>query len=288
MRPAPRRWVEACSASRISCRKAKRVIYLVMSGAPSQLETFDYKPKLKELHNKDLPDSVRKGQRLTTMTSGQGRMRHRRTAVRASSSTDAQGVVGQRAASSTSAASSTTSASSVPCTPRPSTTTPRSPFMMTGSRRQPGRPSIGAWLSYGLGSDNDNLPAFVVMRHLAGEEVRSGPFLPPLGHRLPAFASTRAVHCGGKGDPVLYLNGPRRRRPPARRRLMLDRLTRLNQPLSGIGDPETNARIAQYEMAYRMQMSMPEAGGSLAASRSRCSISTAPTSRSPAPTPPTA
>ena len=235
--------------------RARRVIYLVMSGAPSQLETFDYKPKLKALHDKDLPDSVRKGQRLTTMTSGQKRIaiaqpqcEFRQFGTQGVWVSENLKHLGGIVDDLTLVRSMHTEAINHD---------PAITFMMTGTQ-QPGRPSIGSWLSYGLGALNDNMPSFVVMHSSwPGEKNTQALF-----NRLWGTGFLPSEHQGcslrSKGDPVLYLTDPAGI-DRATRRQMLDRLTHLNREhYEEIGDPETNARIAQYEMAYRMQMSMPE------------------------------
>ena len=235
--------------------RARRVIYLVMSGAPSQLETFDPKPQLKEQHNKDLPDSVRKGQRLTTMTSGQKRLAIAQPQCQFRQF-GSQGVwVSENLQHLGSIIDELTLIRTMHT--EAINHDPAITFMMTGTQ-QPGRPSIGAWLSYGLGSMNDNMPAFVVMHSSwPGEKNTQALF-----SRLWGTGFLPSEHQGcslrSKGDPVLYLADPDGV-DRATRRQMLDRLTHLNQAhYDEIGDPETNARIAQYEMAFRMQMSMPE------------------------------
>ncbi len=235
--------------------KARRIIYLFMSGAPSQLETFDYKPRLAELHNQELPASVRQGQRLTTMTSGQGRL------PIASSFTGFK-QYGRAGAWISDLLPHIGGVVDDLCIIKSMYTEainhdPAITFMMTGAQ-VPGRPSLGAWLSYGLGSLNANLPAFVVMQSSWPGKKNSQA----LFSRLWGTGFLPSEHQGcslrPKGDPVLYLSDPDGVDRPTRRR-MLDKLSLLNSTqYREIGDPETNARIAQYEMAYRMQMSMPE------------------------------
>ena len=235
--------------------KAKRVIYLFMSGAPSQLDMWDYKPKMNEWYDKDLPDSVRNGQRITTMTSGQKRFpiapsifkfnQHGKHGAWVSELLPhTAGVIDDLAVIRT-------------INTEAINHDPAITFIQTGSQL-PGRPSAGAWLSYGLGSMNQNLPTFVVLH----STVNGGFGGQALYSRLwgSGFLSTRhqGVSMRSTGDPVLYLSNPAGISPRMRRR-MLDSLAELNeQRFSEIGDPEIRSRISQYEMAYRMQTSVPE------------------------------
>jgi hypothetical protein len=233
-------------------QKAKRLIYLHMNGAPSQLDLWDYKPHLKEQFDKDLPDSIRNGQRITTMTSGQARFpvapsqfqfaQHGRCGRWVSELLPYTSQVVDEIALLKSV--STTAINHDPaCT-----------FVMTGSEI-PGKPSIGSWISYGLGSLNDDLPSFVVLtpRSAGGQalftRMWSSGFL-PTKHTGVALRSA--------GDPVLFIQNP----PGVNasdRRVMLDALGKLNAANhQGIGDPDILARTAQYEMAFRMQASVPD------------------------------
>jgi Protein of unknown function (DUF1501) len=234
--------------------RAKRVIYLFQSGAPSQIDTFDYKPSLEKLDGQDLPDSVRQGQRLTGMTSGQKSFpaaksfmpfrQHGRSGQWISDLLPHHGRIADDI-----------------CIIRSMHTEainhdPAITFFQTG-HQQPGRPSLGAWASYGLGSVSANLPAFVVML-----DKNSDPHAQPLYARLWGCGFLPSNHQGvklrGVGDPVLYLRDPTGG-SMADRRQMLDRLAALNaERKSQVGDPEIDTRIAAYEMAYRMQMSVPE------------------------------
>jgi hypothetical protein len=235
--------------------KAKRVIYLFQSGGPSQLELMDYKPKLKELHGTELPDSIRQGQRLTGMTSGQ-----KSFPVVAPKFSFQQ--YGSSGAWFSELLPHTGSIADELCIVRSMHTEainhdPAITFMQTGSQ-QPGRPSLGAWLSYGLGSEADELPAFVVMiSHGTGRDANQG-----LLDRLWGSGFLPSSHQGVKlrsgGEAVLYLNDPAGLDRRLRRE-MLDKLSQLNrQQLEHDGDPEIATRIEQYEMAYRMQSSVPE------------------------------
>jgi len=235
--------------------KARRLIYLFMNGAPSQIDLWDHKPKLAGLFDTDLPESIRNGQRLTTMTSGQKRFPiapsiyqfapHGRcgTSVSELLPHTAQ-VVDDLAVIRTVYTEAINH-------------DPASTFILTGNQI-PGKPSIGAWLSYGLGSEAENLPAFVVMtpRWSAKRDAQA------LYQRLWGAGFLPSQHQGvalrARGDPVLYMNNPPGVDAGARR-TMLDGLGQLNQlAFEQSGDPETQARIAQYEMAFRMQTSIPE------------------------------
>ena len=234
--------------------RAKRVIYLFMSGGPSQQDLFDYKPLLRKLHGQELPTSVRQGQRLTGMTAGQGALPLAGSALSFKQYgqsgawiSEAMPYLGQIADELCWIKSMHTDA----INHDPATT-----FFQTGSPF-PGRPSVGSWLSYGLGSENANLPAYCVL-------LSKGDYggAQPLYARVWGNGFLPSEHQGvqfrsGK-DPVLYLNNPPGVDAPARRR-QLDHLRALQeQQLAKEKDPEIAARIAQYEMAYRMQTSVPE------------------------------
>ncbi len=235
--------------------RAKRVIYLFMSGAPSQLDTFDHKPAMAEWFDKDLPESIRSGQRLTTMTSGQERFpvapsifefaRHGETGTWVS---DLLPWTARIVDKLTLIRSMHTEAINHD---------PAITFMQTGAQ-QPGRPSMGAWLAYGLGSVNANLPAYVVLHSTWTGRAEAQALYNRLWGTGFLPSEYQGVALRSKGDPVLYLTDP----PGidrATRRGMLDRIARLNAAsYERSGDPETLARIAQYEMAFRMQASVPE------------------------------
>jgi len=231
--------------------KAKRVIYLFMAGGPSQLETFDYKPLLNERNGEQLPDSVRQGQRLTGMSGNQ-------SSLPLAGSIFKWARQGKNGTWVSELLPHTAKVVDDLCIVRSMYTEainhdPAITFLQTGSQIS-GRPSIGAWVHYGLGSDNENLPAFVVL-------ITPGKVDQPLYARLWGSGFLSSQHQGvqfraGK-EPVLYLNNPPGVTPENRRRL-LDRLRELNQHAAEtLGDQEVNARIAQYEMAYRMQTSVP-------------------------------
>ena len=236
-------------------QRAKRVIYLFQSGGPSHLELLDYKPKLAELHGSELPDSIRQGQRLTGMTSGQ-----KSFPVIAPKFKFSQH--GQAGAWLSELLPHTAQQVDNLCIVRSLYTEainhdPAITFIQTGAQ-QPGRPALGAWLSYGLGSEAEDLPAFVVMiSHGTGKDANQG-----LLDRLWGSGFLPSSHQGVKlrsgRDPVLYLSDPPGIDRPLRRE-MLDGLARLNRvQRSQEGDPEIDARIDQYEMAFRMQASVPE------------------------------
>ena len=232
---------------------AKRVIYLFQSGAPSQMDLFDYKPKLADSFGVDLPDSVRRGQRLTTMTSAQTSF-----PIAPSKFTFAQH--GQSGAWVSELMPHTAEVVDDLCFIKSVHTEainhdPAITFFQTGAQLS-GRPSIGSWLSYGLGSENLDLPSFVVMISRGSGNGQ------PLYDRLwgSGFLPTKyqGVKFRSVGDPVLYLSNPSGIGRSSRRRF-LDDLGRLNElKLKGFGDPEIATRITQYEMAYRMQASVPE------------------------------
>jgi hypothetical protein len=235
--------------------KAKRVIYLFQSGAPSQLDLFDSKPKLRDLRATELPESVRMGQRLTTMTAAQASF-----PVAPSKFRFAQH--GRCGAWVSELLPHTARVVDELCFVKSMHTEainhdPAITFFQTGAQLA-GRPSIGAWLAYGLGSANKDLPAFVVLI----SQGSGNPADQPLYDRLwgSGFLPTKyqGVKFRSTGDPVLYLSNPEGLSDQARRRI-LDDLARLNQlKLEEMGDPEIATRIAQYEMAYRMQTSVPE------------------------------
>lgn len=233
--------------------KAKRVIYLFQNGAPSQLESFDYKPLLNKLHGEELPASVRMGQRLTGMTANQTKF-----PLVGSHFKFAQ--YGQSGAWVSEIFPNMAKIVDELCFVKTLHTEainhdPALTFMQTGAQ-QGNRPSMGAWLSYGLGSENKNLPAFCVLLSRGrgnGQGVYS---------KLWTNGFLDSVHQGVQfssgEEPVLYLNDPTGT-DRVRTRKMLDRLSELNDlSYKEFGDPEIKTRIQQYEMAYRMQTAVPE------------------------------
>ncbi len=248
-----RTWTRSARSARLHfAPKAKRVIYLFMSGAPSHIDLFDAKPKLNELTGEELPDSVRMGQRITGMTSGQAKLllvgpaypfktlrpvRHR----------------DYRADAAHRQRSPTTSAIVRSLHTDPINHDPAVTYLLTGNQ-QPGRPTIGSWAAYGLGSENKNLPEYVVLLSGGGGQ--------PLLSRYwgNGFLPSRyqGVQFRSTGDPVLYVSNPDGI-DPATRRQLLDGVQELNRMhLEAVGDPEIATRIDAYEMAYRMQTSVPE------------------------------
>jgi uncharacterized protein (DUF1501 family) len=236
--------------------KAKRAVYLHMLGGPPQQDLFDYKPGLKDWYDKDLPDSVRQGQRLTTMSSGQSRFPIAPSIYKFAQHGQSGAWISELLPYIARMADDVAIVKSLHT--EQINHEPAITFVQTGSMIG-GRPCIGSWLAYGLGSMNENLPTFVVMN-----AAQSNPKAPiqAMSARmwsagfLPARYSGVALRSGA--DPVLFINNPDGV-PPAVRRAMLDGLAELNQlQHEKIGDPETISRIAQFEMAYRMQTSVPE------------------------------
>ncbi len=234
--------------------KAKRVIYLFQSGAPSQLDLFDHKPQLIARHGTDLPDSIRAGQRLTGMTATQERFPIAPTRYQFAQH-------GRGGAWLSELLPHTARVADELCFVKTMHTEainhdPAITFFQTGAQLA-GRPSIGSWLSYGLGSENRDLPAFVALL----SNGTGNPADQPLYDRLWSSGFLPTKHQGIKfrasGDPVLFLSNPEGLDATGRRR-MLDDLAKLNQmQLTEFGDPEIATRIAQYELAYRMQTSVP-------------------------------
>jgi hypothetical protein len=235
--------------------RAKRVVCLHMSGGPSHIDLFDYKPKLKENHGTELPASVRMGQRITGMTSGQKSFPCVAPMFEFKQHGKSGAWISELLPHTAKAVDDLAIIKSVHT--EAINHDPAITYIQTGSQ-QPGRPSIGSWLSYGLGTDNQDLPAYIVLISLASNGANDQP----LFGRLWGSGFLPSVHQGVKlrssGDPVLYLRNPEGLDAGGRRR-MLDGLSRLNQMTrDSFGDPEINTRIAQYELAYRMQASVPE------------------------------
>jgi hypothetical protein len=233
--------------------KAKRVVYLFMSGGPSQFELFDYKPKLASMMGQNLPDSVRKGQRLTGMSASQGALPLAPSFVKFNQHGQTQTWVSELLPHTAAIVDDLCIIKSIHS--EAINHDPAITFFQTGNQL-PGRPSIGSWLSYGLGSDNNNLPSFIVL------VSKNGPKDQPLYSRLwgNGFLPSeyQGVQFGSGKDPVLFLNNPEGY-DGADRKEMLEYLSKLNQlQNTAYNDPEVDARIAQYEMAYRMQTSVPE------------------------------
>jgi len=235
--------------------KCKNVIYLHMVGGPAQMDLYDYKPKMVDFYDKDLPDSIRRGQRLTTMTSGQARFpiapsvykfaRQGRCGMWMSellpyTSRMADDMVFVR------------SMHTEAINHEPAIT-----YIQTGNQVT-GKPCLGAWMSYGLGSLNQNLPTFVVMVAKPTNQDQVQAISARLWQSGYLPGEHAAVSFRAAGDPILYINNPPGVDPSVRRRT-LDGIGQLNQlEHQRTGDPETLTRIAQYEMAFRMQTSVPE------------------------------
>lgn len=232
--------------------RAKRIIYLFQSGAPSQIDLFDHKPLLQQMHGQELPESVRSGQRLTGMTAGQSSFPLVGTPFNFSQHGDSAAWVSELMPFTSGVVDDLCFVKSMYT--EAINHDPAVTFIQTGSQF-PGRPSMGAWLSYGLGSDNENLPAFVVLvtKDKTGQPLYArswGSGFLPSEHQGVQFRA-------GK-NPVLYLENP----PgvdAGLRREQLDKLKDLQQlQFDQYEDPDIQARISQYEMAFRMQTSVPE------------------------------
>ncbi len=235
--------------------KAKRVIYLHMVGGPSQMDLYDYKPVMREWYDKELPESIRMGQRLTTMTSGQKRFpiapskyqfaRHGKSGMWVSEVLPWTAKCVDDMAFVRSMHTEAINHEPAIC------------HIQTGNQIQ-GRPCIGSWVSYGLGSLNQNLPTFVVLV----AEPTNKEQLQAISGRLWSSGYISGEHAGvsfrSQGDPILFINNPEGISPGIRR-MQLDGLKRLNEMnYKAVGDPETHTRIQQFEMAFKMQSSVPE------------------------------
>ncbi len=235
--------------------KAKRVIFLHQSGGPSQLDTWDYKPQLEKLHGIELPDSVRNGQRITGMTSGQSAF----PCVKSIFKFAQHGKSGTWVSELLPHTAKVVDDITVIKTMQTDAINhdPAITFFQTGFQ-QPGRPSMGSWVSYGLGSENQNLPSYIVLLSTANAINTDQPLFSRLWSSGFLPSSFQGVRLRGGATPVLYLDNP----PgvdKATRRQMLDVVGKLNKIKSAeYGDPEIETRISQYEMAFRMQSSVPD------------------------------
>src|SRR5438105_1808958 len=235
--------------------KAKRVIFLHQSGAPSQMELFDYKPALAKLQGSELPDSVRMGQRITGMTSGQSSFPVAPSIFKFSQYGKSGAWISELLPHHTKIVDDITIIKTVYS--EAINHDPAITFLQTGFQ-QPGRPSMGAWVSYGLGSENQNLPAFVVLISQANALNPDQPLFSRLWGSGFLPSRYQGVKFRASGDPVLYLSNPPGV-PRVTRRRMLDGIAKLNRLLEEkYADPEIDTRVAQYEMAYRMQTSVPD------------------------------
>jgi uncharacterized protein (DUF1501 family) len=236
--------------------KVKNVIYLHMVGGPSQIDMFDYKPQMQERFDEDLPDSIRDGQRLTGMTSGQARFPVAPSKFQFSQAGECGLWMSTEllpyTAKSVDDIAFIRSMHTEAINHEPAIT-----LIQTGSEIA-GRACIGSWLSYGLGSENNNLPSFVV---LVAEPSKGGG-VQAISGKLWSSGFLPGEHAGvsfrSAGDPILYINNPDGVTPDMRRR-QLDGLNDLNHiALAKVGDPDIETRIQQYEMAFRMQASVPD------------------------------
>ncbi|MCG8585350.1 MAG: DUF1501 domain-containing protein [Pirellulales bacterium] len=233
--------------------KAKRVIYLFMAGGPSHIDTFDFKPEVRNHHGKELPASVRMGQRITGMTSGQKSFPCVAPMFDFKKYGQAGTYVSEILPHTAKVVDELAIIKSV--NTEAINHDPAITFINTGAQ-QPGKASLGSWIGYGLGSPNKDLPAYVVMiskgpgqKQALYERLWGAGFLP---------SKHQGVKFRGGNDPVLYLKNPAGVDREMRRR-MLDRIAKINEEhFDDFGDPETRTRIAQYEMAFRMQASVPE------------------------------
>src|ERR1043165_9645798 len=233
--------------------KAKRVIYLFMAGGPAQMDLLDYKPTLADLHGKEQPASIQMGQRLTGMTSGQSSFPVVNTMIKLAQH-------GKTGAWISELLPHTAKIADDICVVKTVNTEainhdPAITFIQTGFQ-QPGRPCMGSWLSYGLGSANENLPAFIVM--ISNGKESDQPLYTRLWGSGFLPSEYQGVQFRGVGDPGLFLSNPPGIDANTRRR-MLDGMAKLNaKQHETYADPEINARISQYEMAFRMQTSVPD------------------------------
>jgi len=235
--------------------KAKRAIYLFMSGAPAQIDMWDHKPKMAERFDQDLPEEIRNGQRLTTMTSGQTRFPIAPSIYQFAKHGQAGTEVSELLPYTAKIVDDIAVVRSM--WTEAINHDPAITYIQTGEQI-PGRPSLGAWLSYGLGSENSDLPAFVVLNSTWSAKRDAQALFSRLWGAGMLPSKHQGVALRSQGDPVLYLSDPKGVDRSVRRE-MLDGLAKLNQRhFDEVGDPETNARIAQYEMAFRMQVSVPE------------------------------
>jgi hypothetical protein len=248
-------WAQAGPSSPHFAARAKRVIYLFQSGAPSQLDLFDPKPQLEKLRGEPLPDSIRKGQRLTGMTAYQSNFPIAPTLFKFAQHGQSGATLSELLPHTARRADDLSFIKSMHT--EQINHDPAITFSLTGFQLA-GRPSLGSWLSYGLGSENKDLPAFVVMVSLGTGNTSDQPLYDRLWGSGFLPSEYQGVKFQSGADPVLYLSNPGGVEETVRRRF-LDDLAKLNQQSAATtGDPETLARVAQYEMAYRMQSSVPE------------------------------
>lgn len=254
--PAPAKAVGGIPELPHFAPKAKRCIYMHLVGAPPQMETFDYKPGMSTWFDKDLPESIRQGQRLTTMTAGQNRFPIAPSIFKFAQHGKSGAWVSELlpyTAKMVDDIAIIRSMHTEAINHEPAIT-----FFQTGNMIA-GRPCMGSWLSYGLGSMNENLPSFVVLQ-AKHNHPKAG--VQAISARLWSAGFLSGQYSGvslrSSGDPVLFISNPEGL-PAGVRRRMLDSLASLNQiTYDKLADAETQTRIAQYEMAFRMQSSVPE------------------------------
>ncbi len=235
--------------------KAKRAIFLFMAGAPPQQDLFDYKPKMKDWFNKNLPDTVRNGQRLTTLTSRQSRLPIAPSTFDFKQHGQSGAWISELLPHTAKMADDISIVKSM--WTEAINHDPGMTYIQTGNQIS-GNPSLGAWLSYGLGSENENLPAFVVLNSSWTSKKEAQALYARLWGNGFLSSDHQGVALRSQGDPVLFLSNPKGMDAEARR-MMLDSLRKMNlNQYSREGDPETQTRISQYEMAFRMQTSVPE------------------------------
>ena len=235
--------------------KAKSVIYLHMNGGPSQIDLWDYKPQLQEHFDKDLPDSIRNNQRITTMTSGQKRFPVAPSKFQFAQHGECGRWVSELLPYTAKHVDDLAVVKSVHT--NAINHDPACTFVMTGSE-VPGKASLGSWLSYGLGAETNSLPAFVVLTPTWSSQTAAQALFTRMWSSGFLPTNYTGVALRSQGDPVLYIQNP----PgvaASDRRVMLDALAELNQrEFQQLGDPEIQTRISQYEMAFRMQSSVPD------------------------------
>lgn len=235
--------------------KAKAVIYLHMNGGPAQMDLWDHKPKLQEFFDKDLPDSVRQNQRITTMTSGQKRFPVAPSKFQFNQHGECGRWVSELLPHTAKHVDKLAVVKSVHT--NAINHDPACTYVMTGSE-VPGKPSLGSWVSYGLGAETNNLPSFVVLTPTWSAKAAAQALFTRMWSSGFLPTSYSGVALRSVGDPVLYIQNP----PGVEasdRRAMLDVLTQLNRKqFAELGDPEIQTRIGQYEMAFRMQSSVPD------------------------------
>ncbi|MBS0206035.1 MAG: DUF1501 domain-containing protein [Planctomycetes bacterium] len=235
--------------------KAKSVIYLHMNGGPSQIDLWDYKPVLADNFDKELPESIRKGQRITTMTSGQARLPVAPSKFKFAQQGKCGTWVSELLPHTGKLVDDIAVIKSVHT--NAINHDPACTFVMTGSE-VPGKASLGSWLSYGLGCESNDLPSFVVLTPIWSSGAAAQALFTRMWSSGFLPSSYNGVALRSVGDPVLYVQNP----PGVSshdRRVMLDAIGQLNRrSFEKLGDPEIQTRIAQYEMAFRMQSSVPE------------------------------